>query len=91
MLSNTRFLGLWEHSLKPEFNYLEFEAFERETGSNNFALTPKRWVEPELMYELFDAVADSIEKNQTMIARLCRSCFSRTTPINCFKDIRSPR
>ena len=28
-----------------EFNYLEFEAIERESGLNSFVLTPKRWVE----------------------------------------------
>ena len=27
-----RFLGLWEHFHNPEFNYLEFEAIEREAG-----------------------------------------------------------
>ena len=29
----------------PDFNYLEFEAIEREAGLNSFVLTPKRWVE----------------------------------------------
>lgn len=30
--NTVRFLGLWEHFHNPEFNYLEFEAIERETG-----------------------------------------------------------
>lgn len=37
--------GLWEHFHNPDFNYLEFEAIEREAGLNSFVLTPKRWVE----------------------------------------------
>ena len=43
--NTVRFLGLWEHFHNPEFNYLEFEAIEREAGLNSFVLTPKRWVE----------------------------------------------
>ena len=34
-----------EHFHNPEFNYIEFEAIEREAGLNSFVLTPKRWVE----------------------------------------------
>ena len=30
--NTVRFLGLWEHFHNPEFNYLEFEAIEREAG-----------------------------------------------------------
>ena len=43
--NTVRFLGLWEHFHNPNFNYLEFEAIEREAGLNSFVLTPKRWVE----------------------------------------------
>ena len=43
--NTVRFLGLWEHFHNPDFNYLEFEAIEREAGLNSFVLTPKRWVE----------------------------------------------
>ena len=43
--NTVRFLGLWEHFHNSEFNYLEFEAIEREAGLNSFVLTPKRWVE----------------------------------------------
>ena len=42
--NTVRFLGLWEHFHNPDFNYLEFEAIEREAGLNSFVLTPKRWV-----------------------------------------------
>ena len=43
--NTVRFLGLWEQFHNPSFNYLEFEAIEREAGMNSFVLTPKRWVE----------------------------------------------
>ena len=43
--NTVRFLGLWERFHNPNFNYLEFEAIEREAGLNSFVLTPKRWVE----------------------------------------------
>lgn len=43
--NTVRYLGLWEHFHNPEFNYIEFEAIEREAGLNSFVLTPKRWVE----------------------------------------------
>lgn len=39
------FLGLWEHLHNPDFNYLEFEAIEKESGYNSFVLTPKRWIQ----------------------------------------------
>ena len=42
--NTVRFLGLWEHFHNPEFNYLEFEAIEREAGLNSFVLTPKRCI-----------------------------------------------
>lgn len=40
-----RFLGLWESFHNTEFNYLEFEAIEKESGLNSFVLTPKRWID----------------------------------------------
>ena len=43
--NTVRFLGLWENFHNPSFNYLEFEAIEREAGLNSFVLTPKKWVE----------------------------------------------
>ena len=43
--STVEFLGLWERLYNPDFNYLEFEAIDRETGRNSFVLTPKRWIE----------------------------------------------
>ena len=39
--NTVRFLGLWEHFHNSEFNYLEFEAIEREAGLNSFVLTPR--------------------------------------------------
>ena len=43
--NTVRFLGLWENFHNPAFNYLEFEAIEKEAGLNSFVLTPKKWVE----------------------------------------------
>ena len=43
--NTVRFLGLWENFHNSSFNYLEFEAIEKEAGLNSFVLTPKRWVE----------------------------------------------
>ena len=43
--NTVRFLGLWENFHNPSFNYLEFEAIEKEAGLNSFVLTPKKWVE----------------------------------------------
>lgn len=43
--NTVRFLGLWEQFHNPVFNYLEFEAIEKEAGLNSFVLTPKRWIE----------------------------------------------
>ena len=39
------FLGLWEKIANPNFNYLDFEAIEKEAGKNSFVLTPKKWIE----------------------------------------------
>jgi len=43
--NTVEFLGLWERIYNPNFNYLEFEAIDREAGRNTFVLTPKRWIE----------------------------------------------
>ena len=43
--NTVRFLGLWESLHNTQFNYLEFEAIEKESGLNSFVLTPKRWIE----------------------------------------------
>ena len=40
-----RFIGLWERLHNPQFNCLEFEAIESQSGLNSFALTPKTWIE----------------------------------------------
>ena len=40
-----RFLGLWERLHNVNFNCLEFEAIESQSGLNSFALTPKTWIE----------------------------------------------
>ena len=39
------FLGVWEKLYNPHFNYLEFEAIEKEAGYNRFVMTPKQWIE----------------------------------------------
>ncbi len=45
-LHNTiEFLGVWERLYNPDFNPLDFEGFMRESGSNSFTLSPKRWSE----------------------------------------------
>ena len=43
--NTVRFLALWERFHNPNFNYIEFEAIEKEAGLNSFVLTPKRWIE----------------------------------------------
>ncbi len=42
--STIEFLGLWEQLKNPNFKGIEFDAFRNESGSNSFALTPKRWI-----------------------------------------------
>ncbi len=42
--STVEFLGLWEQLNNPNFNSIEFDGFRNESGSNSFALTPKRWI-----------------------------------------------
>jgi len=43
--STVEFLGLWESLYNPNFNYVEFDAIDREAGRNSFVLTPKKWIE----------------------------------------------
>ena len=43
--STVSFIGLWELLHNPEFNCLEFEAINKESGDNGFVMTPKRWIE----------------------------------------------
>ena len=40
--NTVRYLGLWEHLHNPSFNYLEFEAIEKEAGLNSFVLTCRK-------------------------------------------------
>jgi len=42
--STVEFLGLWGRIHNPNFNYLEFEVIDRESGRNAFVLTPKKWI-----------------------------------------------
>ncbi|MEG1934154.1 MAG: KilA-N domain-containing protein [Kiritimatiellia bacterium] len=42
--STIEFLGLWEKLNNRDFNCLEFEAIKKDSGSNAFVMTPKKWV-----------------------------------------------
>lgn len=42
--STIEFLGLWEELNNPDFNCVDFEAIKQESGSNSFAMTPKKWI-----------------------------------------------
>lgn len=48
--STIEFLGLWEQLNNQNFNYIEFEAIKQESGSNSFALTPKKWIKETNAY-----------------------------------------
>ena len=53
-----RFLGLWERLNNPDFNYLEFEAIEKEAGVNtlahqDIAMEFASWLSPEFKLYLF--------------------------------------
>jgi hypothetical protein len=39
------FMGLWERFNNHHFNSIEFDGIKNMSGSNSFALTPKRWIE----------------------------------------------
>ncbi|MEI2694685.1 MAG: KilA-N domain-containing protein [Saprospiraceae bacterium] len=43
--STIEFMGLWELFNNPSFNSIEFDGIKNLSGSNSFALTPKRWIE----------------------------------------------
>jgi len=43
--STIEFVGLWEMFNNPNFNSIEFDGIKNMSGSNSFALTPKRWIE----------------------------------------------
>src|SRR5690606_23158068 len=43
--STIEFMGLWEMFNNPDFNSIEFDGIKSLSGSNSFALTPKRWIE----------------------------------------------
>ena len=44
--SNTvEFLGVWEQLHNPVFKGNEFVTFKNQAGSNNFNLTPKKWID----------------------------------------------
>ncbi len=43
--STIEFIGLWEIFNNPDFNSIEFDGIKNLSGSNSFALTPKRWIE----------------------------------------------
>ncbi len=43
--STIEFIGLWELFNNPDFNSIEFDGIKNQSGSNSFALTPKRWIE----------------------------------------------
>lgn len=43
--STIEFIGLWELFNNPDFNSIEFDGIKNHSGSNSFALTPKRWIE----------------------------------------------
>ena len=44
--STVEFLGVWEMMNCPNtFNRVEFETLKNESGSNRFALSPKKWIE----------------------------------------------
>jgi hypothetical protein len=42
--STIEFMGLWEIFNNPDFNSIEFDGIKNLSGSNSFALTPKRWI-----------------------------------------------
>ncbi len=43
--STIEFIGLWEIFNNSNFNSIEFDGIKNLSGSNSFALTPKRWIE----------------------------------------------
>jgi len=43
--NTVEYLGLWETLNNPDFKGVEFDTFRKESGLNNFNLTPKKWIE----------------------------------------------
>lgn len=43
--STIEYLGIWERLNNPNFKPVEFEGFLKESGSNAFTLSPKKWSE----------------------------------------------
>lgn len=43
--STIEFLGFWEKINNPKFKLVEFDQFKNQAGSNDFVLSPHRWVE----------------------------------------------
>ena len=43
--NTVEFLGLWEQLNNPNFKGVEFDTFRKQTGLNNFNLTPRKWIE----------------------------------------------
>lgn len=39
------FLGVWETIHNPDFNRIEFDAFNAESGTNAFSMSPSKWIE----------------------------------------------
>jgi hypothetical protein len=43
--STIEYLGEWEALYNPDFNYTEFGTIKNASGSNNFVLSVKNWIE----------------------------------------------
>jgi hypothetical protein len=43
--STIEYLGEWEALYNPDFNYTEFGTIKDASGSNNFVLSVKQWIE----------------------------------------------
>ena len=42
--NTVEYLGIWEKLYNDNFNSLEFEGIEKESGKNSFVLSPKKWI-----------------------------------------------
>lgn len=51
--NTVEYLGIWEQLNNLKFKPIEFEGFLRESGSNSFTLSPKKWVESTNAIGLF--------------------------------------
>ena len=43
--STIEYIGEWEAMYNPDFNYTEFGTIKNASGSNNFVLSVKQWIE----------------------------------------------